>query len=98
MTNRSRIAAAVLVAITVFVVIFSSVFLVEHADHDCTGEDCPICEQLYSCAQNLKNLTAVAVTVMVMVAFRLVVQTGMGQTKCAYILRTPVNLKVKLSN
>lgn len=98
MTNRSRIAAAVLAAITVFVVIFSSVFLVEHADHDCTGEDCPICEQLYACAQNLKNLAAAAVTVMVMLAVRFALQAVMGQTKCAYIPRTPVNLKVKLSN
>ena len=98
MTNHSRIAAAVLAAITVLAVIFSSAFIIEHADHDCTGEDCPICEQLCACAQNLKNLTAAAATIMVILAFRFAVQAVMGQAKYAYIPHTPVNLKVKLSN
>ena len=98
MTNRSRIAAAVLAAITILVVLSSSIFIIEHADHNCTGEDCPICEQLCACAQNLKNLTTVAVTVMVIIAFRFALQAVIGQAKYAYAPHTPVNLKVKLSN
>ena len=98
MTNRSRIAAAVLAAITILVVLSSSIFIIEHADHNCTGEDCPICEQLYSCAQNLKNLAAAAIAVTVMIAFRFAAYAGVGQAKYAYAPHTPVNLKVKLSN
>ena len=98
MTNRSRIAAAVLAAITILVVLSSSIFIIEHADHNCTGEDCPICEQLCACAQNLKNLTTVAVTVMVIIAFRFALQAVIGQAKYAYVPYTPVYLKVKLSN
>lgn len=98
MPNRSRIAAAVLAAITILVVLSSSIFIIEHADHNCTGEDCPICEQLYASARNLKNLAAAAVTMIVMIAFRFAVQAGIGQAKYTYIPHTPINLKVKLSN
>jgi len=98
MTNHSRIAAAALAAITILVVLSSSVFIIEHADHDCTGEDCPICEQIYACEQNLKNLAAAVAVVMAIIAFGFAVQAVMGQAKYAYIPHTPVNLKVKLSN
>ena len=78
MTNHSRIAAAALAAITILVVLSSSVFIIEHADHDCTGEDCPICEQLYACAQNLKNLAAAVAVVMAMIAFGFAVVTSVA--------------------
>lgn len=97
MTRQNRIAA-VIAAITVLVVLFSSAYIVEHADHDCTGEDCPICEQLYACARNLNNLTAAAMVVTVMLVLRFALQAVAGQAKYACVPRTPVYLKVKLSN
>ncbi len=98
MTENRRFIAAVLTAVALLVLLSSSIFILSHADHDCTGEDCPICEQLCACAQNLKSLTAAAAAVMVMIAFRFALQAVMGQAEYAYIPHTPVYLKVKLSN
>ena len=98
MPMKARFSAAVFAFVTVLTVLSSSIFLIEHADHDCAGADCPVCEQLYACAQNLKNLTAAVMTVMVMIALRFAVYVGVGQAKYAYAPHAPVNLKVKFSN
>ena len=35
-----------------FVVMFSAHFVVSHADHHCTGHDCPVC----ACIQQCENI------------------------------------------
>ena len=39
-------------AMVLFVVLFSAFFIMSHADHDCIGEDCPVC----ACIQQCENL------------------------------------------
>ncbi len=99
MTKRYRIAAAALAAAAALVMLSSSLFILEHAHHDCTGEDCPVCERLFCCAQNLKNLSAAAVTAAVVIAAALVRCAAIGapvSVCCAP--STPVAWKVKLSD
>ncbi|MBE6908900.1 MAG: hypothetical protein E7474_04755 [Ruminococcaceae bacterium] len=98
MTKRRRIFAAVLAALVALVVLSSSVFLIEHADHDCAGEDCPVCRQLDACVQNLKNLAAAALVVLVAAVFTAAARICADGRLSAYAPRTPVALKVKLSN
>ena len=98
MINHGRIVAAVLAAITVLVVLSSSVFIIEHADHDCVGEDCPVCEQICSCTQNLKTLSIALLTSALIVALTFSLCTGVKRLASVYVPRTPVFLKVKLSD
>ena len=98
MKQRNQVSAAVLAALFSVVVLFSSVFIIEHADHDCVGENCPICEQLYSCAQNLKNLSVSLLVAASTVALAFSLCGGMKWLTPVFALHTPVLLKVKLSN
>ncbi|MBO4915374.1 MAG: hypothetical protein J5449_09235 [Oscillospiraceae bacterium] len=98
MTKKRRIAAAVLAALVVLVALSASVFMIEHADHDCAGEDCAICERLYACAQNLRSLAAAAIVVFAAVIFASVLRVCVDRGASSYAQRTPVSLKVKLSN
>ena len=99
MTGRKRIIAAALAAFAAFLVLSSSVFLIEHADHDCTGEGCPVCERLCACVQNLKNLAAAAIVALAaVVVFAAVLRICAGGSLSAHAPRTPVALKVKLSD
>lgn len=98
MTKKTRIFAAVLAALVVLVALSASAFMIEHADHDCTGEDCPVCERLFACAQSLRNLAGAAVVVLASVAFASVVSASADGYLPAYVPRTPVSLKVKLSD
>lgn len=72
MVKQARIVAAVFAFAAVLVVLSSSIFLIEHANHDCTGVDCPVCEQLYHCAQNLKIFTTAEVIALSAAGFTVV--------------------------
>ena len=98
MTKQRRIFAAVLAVFVVLVVLSASVFMIEHADHECAGEGCPICERLDSCAQSLRSLAAAAVVVSVVSAFAAALRVCADGEQPASAPRTPVSLKVKLSN
>lgn len=96
--TKKNIAALILAAIAVVVMLFSSLFIIEHADHDCVGENCPICEQLYSCAQNLKNLSVALLVAASIAALAFSLCNGVRRLASVYVPCTPVFLKVKLSD
>ena len=98
MTKQRHIVAVLLAAVAVLVLLSSSVFILSHADHDCSGVDCPVCEQLYTCAQNLKNLTAAFIAAVIAITFAVFLRMSSWYTQVNYVLNTPVHLKVKLSD
>ena len=53
---------ALLGAAVLFVVLFSSLYIMLEADHDCCGEDCHICETLENCQATLHQIGSVPVT------------------------------------
>lgn len=98
MKRRSQISAAVLAALFSVIVLFSSVFIIEHAGHECIGEDCPVCEQLDACAETLKELTAVIVFTLIVLELAASPRKAHEPRAPAFVPHTPVLLKVKLSN
>lgn len=49
--SKSRFAC-VMAAMMLFVMLFSAFFIVSHSEHECTGEDCPVC----ACIQQCENI------------------------------------------
>ena len=98
MKNRNRIIALVLAAIVFFTFAFSVCVIAAEAGHDCHGEDCPICELIAVCENNIKGMSLILVFVSLMVALALT-RTYFRDT-CAFLCQsqTPVSLKVKLTN
>lgn len=39
------------------VLLLSSLFIVTHTNHDCSGEDCPVCAELEACAATIRLIT-----------------------------------------
>ena len=60
MTNRKRITALLLCIGLVFALAVSSAFIAHEAGHDCTGDDCPIC-QMVSVSETLLRTIGLAV-------------------------------------
>ena len=56
-----RILTALSVTAVLFVVLFSSLYIMLEADHDCCGEDCHICETLENCHATLHQIGSVPV-------------------------------------
>ena len=69
--NYNRILAMVALVATVFVMLVSTVFIVEHASHRCDDEaHCPVCALIQQCQSNIKSIGAglvVAATVYMVV-------------------------------
>ncbi len=55
-----KLIAAILCGLVVFAVLFSAVFIAKEADHDCSGEDCPVCACLQMCEQFLQRTLGLA--------------------------------------
>lgn len=98
MTDKRRILALVTVVAFCLLVAFSSVYMMTQANHDCTGEHCPVCCQLHLCAQTLKlafQVAAVAALALAAVCAGAVCLNG-ANAVCPR--PTLTQLKVKLSN
>lgn len=98
MKKRNRIIALLLAVIVLFIMASSLVIVAAEADHECCGEDCPICEIIAICENNIKGLSLILVFVSLMVALALPGAFIRETRKFRYQSQTPVSLKVKLTN
>ena len=66
MTGQKRIGALLFCIGLVLVLSVSTAFIVHEADHDCTGEDCPICRTV---AVNIRLLRTIGLASMLLLPF-----------------------------
>ena len=52
-----KITAAIIAMMVVFIVFLSAFCLGHEAGHDCSGEDCPICDIMRQCENALRGLS-----------------------------------------
>ncbi len=72
--NVKRIAAGIMGLMMLIIVLFSAFFIAAEADHDCTGEDCPVCACIQQCENTLRGIgdgTAAQLSAVVPVFFLL---------------------------
>lgn len=58
MRHQKRIGAGLLCVIFILAMLVSSAFIIHEAGHDCTGEDCLICQAIAMSAQSLRLIGA----------------------------------------
>ena len=52
--SSKKIISLLATSIAILVVLFSVFFISENVLHDCSGENCPICEVMLECSETLK--------------------------------------------
>ena len=62
MANRRRVSALILCVGLVLILAVSTVFIAHEADHDCCGEDCPICRMIALTTALMRILCLIAAT------------------------------------
>lgn len=62
-TNSKRITAWIALVAVLFVMLFSVLYISQHADHECTGADCPVCAVMEQCSNNIKNIGTIVVAI-----------------------------------
>ena len=98
MKKHLRIAKILLAVLLLAAMLCPLIFITAEADHDCTGEDCSICQQIYLCTQTLKTLSLAVIAAAVFYAFSALLSITIRQVETACVPHTPVSLKVKLTN
>ena len=98
MTKKKRIIFLVVAVAAFFVMLYSALYIAAEANHDCVGENCPICYQISVCENALKNLSSAVCAV----AFAAAVTYTLCRSISACAEVTPsdtlVLLKVKLTD
>lgn len=97
-SGRERIAAAVTALAIVLFMFLSVLFIAHEADHDCSGEGCPICELIQMVENNIRQIGSgaaltVAVSSLAYLAAAVLTHGGLVVANTSPVLR-----KTRLNN
>ena len=97
-TGAKRIAAGIMGLTLLLVILLSALFLIAEADHDCAGEDCPICACLQLCSNVLRRFGG-AVFVLLSVAAPVILLLFAAVSGAAvFAQETPVSRRIRLND
>ncbi len=93
-----RIATGIMAIMMLLVVLFSAFYLAAESGHDCSGEDCPICEIIQSCENTLQHMgSGLPYTLSVILPF-VTLLCSIILTAALLSRSTPVSRKIRLNN
>lgn len=98
MQNAKKRFSAVMAFIIALCFVLSVLFVVFEAEHDCSGDDCQICQTVNTCLHLLDNTTPkpdTAAAVMPVIYALVLVMGALSACLCSENL---ITLKVKLSD
>ena len=98
MTNKKRLAGVILAALILFALMTSLLIIIHEADHDCTGENCPVCAVISVCQNTLKTLGGIPGAAALAFACFCFTASVIAFSRIISYKETPVSLKVKLLN
>jgi len=98
MTNKNRAVTLILAIAIGFTILFSFFCIAVQPDHDCIGEDCPVCTQISLCEDTVKSLELAVLKIIAAIisAYFCIIQINVPVPYRKQV--TPVSMKVKLSN
>ncbi len=93
-----KAAAGLLSALLLFVLLFSAFYIAEEHDHDCSGEDCPVCACILQCENTLHQMgSGVAVRTAVVTAIILILSVFVFSLPVS-VQETLVSQKIRLND
>ncbi len=98
MAKKKRIISLVIAAAVFFAMLYSALYIAAEANHDCVGENCPICYQINICKNTLKNLSLAVCAVAFAAAFTHALCRSVSSGADVTQSYTLVSLKVKLTD
>ena len=98
MTKKKRIISLIVAVAVFFVMLYSALYIAAEANHDCVGENCPVCYQISVCENTLKNLSLAVCAVAFAAAFTYTLCRSISACADVTPSYTLVSLKVKLTD
>ena len=84
-------------AVLLSFLMLASVFIAHEANHDCCGEDCPICEFIQQCENVVRGESLVSSGLSVIIPFLFVI-FSVCLVGDVFVKATPVSRKIRLNN
>ena len=97
MLKSRRWIALLTAAVFTAAFVFSALFIVAEADHDCRGNDCQVCAHISFCIEFLDNFSPKPDSAAFSAALIFAVILCIGYALRCEKVNTLVNMKVKLS-
>lgn len=98
MADKKRLAAVILAALVLFALMASLIVIIHEADHDCIGENCPVCAVIAACKNTLKKFGGIPGAAAFALACLCFTASVVALFSTVTYNETPVLLKVKLLN
>ncbi|MCR5060383.1 MAG: hypothetical protein K6A80_05035 [Saccharofermentans sp.] len=98
LSKHKKIMAGIMGILMLFIVLFSAFYIIAEADHDCDGEDCPVCTCIQQCVNTLHQTDdgmprqAAVIVSVVLLSVSVVIPV------LVIPLETPVSSKVRLND
>lgn len=99
-TNRRRVTALGLVVALTVILFLSSLFVITHLKHECTGEDCPVCARINVCMTALHMIAeAVGLGSVIICAYVFIKKIVIHYLVGLFLLPASlVRLKIRMDN
>ncbi|HOO61460.1 MAG TPA: hypothetical protein PKV44_03440 [Bacillota bacterium] len=98
MPKHKRIISFIIFIAFTLGMLFSVLFIALEADHDCTGEHCPICLQIEICENTINKISFAIVSVSIIITLKQILVKILPIINEQYLLSTPITLKDKMTN
>ena len=99
MANRRRVSALILCVGLVLILAVSTAFIAHEADHDCCGEECPVCRMIALHVGLLRTLSLLA---LILFSFHALLRERSFRYRRnnagLFTTETPVSRKVRLND
>ncbi|MBQ7372040.1 MAG: hypothetical protein IJW67_09220 [Blautia sp.] len=97
-SKSGRILTGIMGVMVLLVVLFSALFIELEADHDCTGDGCPICVCIQQCEKTLRQISNGSVILATALLFSAVIVLPVFSISSDILQNTLVSRKVRLDN
>lgn len=98
MAKKRILIAVAFAAFVLFAVMASALVIAHEADHDCAGDDCPVCAAIAICQNTLKTLGYALGVVAFITVCIVFLRFLRSLFRAVSFNHSPVLLKVKLLN
>lgn len=93
-----RITAWIVMVAVVFVILFSVIYISQHADHECTGTDCPVCAVMEQFSNNIKNIGTIIIVIAAVFFLCLSIQKSVQYVITVCSDYSLISQKVRMNN
>lgn len=97
MLKKRRFLSFAFALVFLFIILFSSLFVVFESNHDCDGESCTICVFINECITNFSRFQSDFKVAVLLLAVALFTTFCIAEICSLILSNTPISLKDKIS-